>query len=91
MSTNPASVPLLLAPSLESLQNPDVPGNVPIDATASVKLDNLGPMITLSRIANWEHMTEAERDRTMRVLAARNRARLAKQQKDDSDTSSTSF
>jgi len=28
---------------------------------------------TLSRIANWENMTEQERERTMRVIAARNR------------------
>lgn len=28
---------------------------------------------TLSRIANWEHMTEIERERTIRVLAARNK------------------
>lgn len=32
---------------------------------------------TLSRIANWENMTEQERERTMRVLAARNRCAIA--------------
>ncbi|KAF9234596.1 hypothetical protein BU15DRAFT_8782, partial [Melanogaster broomeanus] len=70
-------IPLLLAP--QSLDNPLVP-NVPIGAEVpvTVKLDNLGPMVvnsdgTLSRIANWESMTEAERDRTMRVITTRNR------------------
>ena len=32
-----------------------------------------GTLQTLSRITNWETMTEGERERTMRVLNARNR------------------
>lgn len=57
---------------------------VPLGSSESVKLDNLGPLVvnsdgTLSRIANWENMTEQERERTTRVLAVRNRTRLAKQ------------
>ncbi|KAI0270698.1 hypothetical protein BC834DRAFT_819318, partial [Gloeopeniophorella convolvens] len=44
---------------------------------ASVKYDALGPLVvnsdgTLSRITNWPNMTPAERERTFRVLAARN-------------------
>ncbi|PCH42867.1 hypothetical protein WOLCODRAFT_53569, partial [Wolfiporia cocos MD-104 SS10] len=44
----------------------------------AVQLDALGPMVvnsdgTLSRIANWQNMTDAERERIMRVLVARNR------------------
>ncbi|KAJ4001165.1 hypothetical protein F5050DRAFT_87722 [Lentinula boryana] len=40
-------------------------------------LDELGPMVvnsdgTLSRIANWSNMTEAEQERTLRVLGSRN-------------------
>ncbi|KAF8890709.1 hypothetical protein BD779DRAFT_1438236, partial [Infundibulicybe gibba] len=47
------------------------------EATA-IQLDELGPMVvnsdgTLSRISNWSQLTEAERDRTLRVLSARNR------------------
>ncbi|CAO1615982.1 unnamed protein product [Parajaminaea phylloscopi] len=47
-----------------------------------VALDELGPMVvnkdgTLSRIHNWESMTEAERARTIRVLGARNQLRMA--------------
>ncbi|EGN94700.1 hypothetical protein SERLA73DRAFT_143559 [Serpula lacrymans var. lacrymans S7.3] len=50
----------------------------------ALKLDELGPIVvnhdgTLSRIANWATMTEEEKRRTMRVVAARNKTRLAKQ------------
>jgi hypothetical protein len=49
----------------------------------TVKLDALGPMVvnvdgTLSRISNWEKMTEMERKNTVRVIGKRNRERLAK-------------
>ncbi|THV02349.1 hypothetical protein K435DRAFT_653545 [Dendrothele bispora CBS 962.96] len=42
-----------------------------------IKLDALGPMVvnsdgTLSRIANWANMADAEKQRTLRVLGARN-------------------
>ncbi|GJE94684.1 hypothetical protein PsYK624_108550 [Phanerochaete sordida] len=51
---------------------------------SQVKLDELGPLVvnsdgTLSRIANWQNMTPQERERTVRVLAARNQIRLADQ------------
>ncbi|GAB7351303.1 hypothetical protein MBLNU459_g1718t1 [Dothideomycetes sp. NU459] len=47
----------------------------------SVTLDHLGPMVvntdgTLSRINNWNQMTDAERQSTLRVLGRRNKARL---------------
>lgn len=47
----------------------------------SVKLDHLGPMVvntdgTMSRISNWEHMTEMEKQNTLRVLGKRNKQRL---------------
>lgn len=47
----------------------------------AVKLDHLGPMVvnrdgTLSRISNWEHMSEIERQNTLRVLGKRNQLRL---------------
>ncbi|ETI25815.1 hypothetical protein G647_02591 [Cladophialophora carrionii CBS 160.54] len=58
----------------------------PSDVSAStstsqtVKLDALGPMVinsdgTLSRIHNWAEMTEAERERTLRILGKRNQLR----------------
>jgi len=46
-----------------------------------VKLDDLGPMVvntdgSLSRVANWEQMTEIERERFKKIVLARNAARL---------------
>ncbi|GFF16638.1 transcription factor jumonji jmjC-domain-containing protein [Aspergillus terreus] len=51
------------------------------DGGSSVKLDHLGPLVvnqdgTLSRIANWEHMTEIEKKNTLRVLGKRNKLRM---------------
>jgi len=53
---------------------------------SSIKLDDLGPMVvnsdgTLSRIANWSNMTEVEQARTLRVLSARNKVRLANEER----------
>ncbi|CAA7262651.1 unnamed protein product [Cyclocybe aegerita] len=59
-----------------------------LDASSgqSIKLDELGPMVvnsdgTLSRIANWVSMTDLERERTLRVLSARNKIRLSNEDK----------
>jgi len=46
-----------------------------------LKLDHLGPMVvnrdgTLSRIANWDQMSEIERRNTLRILGKRNQLRL---------------
>ncbi|KAI9509897.1 hypothetical protein F5148DRAFT_977556 [Russula earlei] len=46
-------------------------------SVASAKYDALGPLVvnsdgTLSRITNWPEMTPTERERTFRVLVARN-------------------
>lgn len=46
----------------------------------AVKLDHLGPLVvnkdgTLSRIANWDTMTEIERQNTLRILVKRNQVR----------------
>lgn len=48
---------------------------------STAKLDHLGPMVvntdgTLARITNWEHMTEGEKQATLRVLGKRNKQRL---------------
>ncbi|KAJ7147262.1 hypothetical protein C8R46DRAFT_546167 [Mycena filopes] len=50
-----------------------------------VKLDDLGPMVvnsdgTLSRISNWSSLTAPEKERTLRVLTARNKIRLANEE-----------
>ncbi|KAL1708873.1 hypothetical protein EV121DRAFT_287125 [Schizophyllum commune] len=75
-SAKPAE-PLLLEDKAanENVTRLDVDGNkVPL-------LDELGPMVvnsdgTLSRIANWTEMTEAEKKNTLRVLSKRNQLRL---------------
>lgn len=46
-----------------------------------LKLDHLGPMVvgqdgTLSRISNWDQMTEMEQKNALRVLGKRNKQRL---------------
>ncbi|KAF2727651.1 hypothetical protein EJ04DRAFT_401859, partial [Polyplosphaeria fusca] len=46
-----------------------------------VKLDHLGPMVvnrdgTLSRVANWEQMSEVEKKNTLRILGKRNQLRM---------------
>lgn len=52
-----------------------------LGADGGVSLDHLGPMVvnvdgTLSRIGNWDQMTEMEQTSTMRVLGKRNKQRL---------------
>ncbi|KAF9006992.1 hypothetical protein BDQ17DRAFT_1351207 [Cyathus striatus] len=65
----------------------DAPNTAKLDVNSkSIALDELGPMVvnsdgTLSRIANWPNMTEAERRNTLRVLSARNKLRIAKQER----------
>ncbi|KAI0758791.1 hypothetical protein C8Q74DRAFT_1209055 [Fomes fomentarius] len=56
-----------------------------INGTQRFKFDKLGPIVvnsdgTLSRIANWDSMTPIEKERTLRVLVARNKVRLANQE-----------
>ncbi|PSN65010.1 hypothetical protein BS50DRAFT_589465 [Corynespora cassiicola Philippines] len=46
----------------------------------AVKLDHLGPLVvnrdgTLSRISNWEQMSEIEKKNTLRILGKRNQLR----------------
>ncbi|KAL9932434.1 hypothetical protein V8E36_008551 [Tilletia maclaganii] len=50
--------------------------------STTFKFDALGPLVvnsdgTLSRINNWRDMTQAERDRIVRVLGKRNQLRIA--------------
>lgn len=47
----------------------------------TIKLDHLGPMVvnvdgSLSRIANWEGMTDMEKNNTLRIIGKRNQERL---------------
>ncbi|KAG1740166.1 uncharacterized protein EDB91DRAFT_361075 [Suillus paluster] len=70
----PSATPLLIAPPADDRNAKQVT----LGSSETVKLEALGPMVvngdgTLSRIANWETMTEKEKVRTIRVVAARNR------------------
>ena len=49
----------------------------------TISLDHLGPIVvnqdgTLSRVTNWDKMTEIEKRNTLRVLGKRNRLRMEK-------------
>jgi guanyl-specific ribonuclease Sa len=74
-SNNQQPLPLPEPPKETDTQQLDV------SSGQGLKLDKLGPMVvnrdgTLSRIANWEHMTEIERRNTLRILGKRNQLRL---------------
>ena len=53
-----------------------------------VKLDRLGPIVvnkdgSLSRITNWGEMSEGEQQRTLKVVARRNKMRMGTLEKGD--------
>ncbi|KAI8996234.1 hypothetical protein BD414DRAFT_477191 [Trametes punicea] len=59
---------------------------ITINGNQTFKFDKLGPVVvnsdgTISRIANWENMAPIEKERTLRLLVARNQLRLANQEK----------
>lgn len=79
-----ASKEQLYLPSNESPSDGQ-PKQIRLDlgADGGVTLDHLGPMVvnvdgSLSRIGNWEQMTEIERKNTLRILGKRNKQRLEK-------------
>lgn len=79
-----ASKEQLFLPSTESSSDGQ-PKQLRLDlgADGGVTLDHLGPMVvnvdgSLSRIGNWEQMTEIERKNTLRILGKRNKQRLEK-------------
>lgn len=77
-SSSDAQVPLLPPPELNSAAP-----QLEVDGEG-VTLDHLGPMVvnkdgSLSRIANWETMSEKEKKNTLRVLGKRNQLRLGEQ------------
>lgn len=66
----------LPAPSEDDATKLDVSGE-----GSTVRLDHLGPIVvnqdgTMSRISNWDKMTEIEKKNTLRVLGKRNKQRL---------------
>ncbi|RPA71443.1 hypothetical protein BJ508DRAFT_419921 [Ascobolus immersus RN42] len=66
--------PILALPSTEATTSLEVGG-------PAVALDHLGPMVvnvdgTISRVNNWDQMTDNEKAQTQRLLARRNKQRL---------------
>lgn len=69
------------AESSSSVQQKPLRLDLGAEGGSTVTLDHLGPMVvnvdgTLSRISNWEQMTEIERKNTLRILGKRNKQRL---------------
>lgn len=60
------------------------PSDAPTTASEAnnvIKLDHLGPMVvnsdgTISRISNWDNLSDIEKERSLRLLAKRNKARI---------------
>lgn len=72
-----SGAPLKLPSSLNEAQKLD------LSSGARDLTEKLGPLVinkdgTTSRITNWHIMAREERERTARILAARNRQRMAK-------------
>ncbi|KAJ5380955.1 uncharacterized protein N7496_003383 [Penicillium cataractarum] len=83
-TTQEASKEQLCLPSTESSSDGQ-PKQLRLDlgTDGGVTLDHLGPMVvnvdgSLSRIGNWDQMTEIERKNTLRILGKRNKQRLEK-------------
>ncbi|CAG8775872.1 10199_t:CDS:2, partial [Acaulospora colombiana] len=58
----------LALPATEAI-NPDSEAATSVELNSAVKLDELG---TVSRIANWQEMSDIEKERTYKVLLKRN-------------------
>jgi len=63
----------------------DVTHKLDINNPDGIKLDHLGPMVvnvdgSISRISNWDQMTDIEKRNTQRVLSKRNGERLQRLQ-----------
>ncbi|KAG9007407.1 hypothetical protein FRB95_006675 [Tulasnella sp. JGI-2019a] len=92
--TNPVDtvkMPLALpAPEPKSASSSDAAEVLNLGTT--FKFDKLGPLVvnsdgTLSRISNWENLSDIERERTFRILNARNKIRLANEEQKLKDES----
>ena len=75
---NEKQPPILALPSTSDSTNQKLDVN---GQGTTVSLDHLGPIVvnqdgTMSRISNWEKMTEIERKNTMRIIGKRNKQRL---------------
>ncbi|SHO78309.1 Uncharacterized protein MSYG_2651 [Malassezia sympodialis ATCC 42132] len=75
-----ASTPLAL-PDASTASSPQS-AQLDVHTSNTIKFDTLGPIVvnsdgTLSRVPNWQEMTDLEKERTIRVLSKRNQQRMA--------------
>jgi hypothetical protein len=75
---NENSAPQLALPSTSDSTNQKLDVN---GQGTTVSLDHLGPIVvnqdgTMSRISNWDKMTEIEKKNTVRIIGKRNKQRL---------------
>ncbi|RAO64053.1 uncharacterized protein BHQ10_000065 [Talaromyces amestolkiae] len=75
---NENKIPPLALPSTSDSTNQKLDVN---GEGTTVSLDHLGPIVvnqdgTMSRISNWDKMTEIEQKNTMRIIGKRNKQRL---------------
>ena len=78
VTTQPLSLP---APPTQEEEGQKTLAKNKDEDDSIVKFDNLGPMVvnsdgTISRIHNWQTMSDSERERTARLVNKRNQIRL---------------
>lgn len=71
------------------------PSTTQLPLGGTVSMDHLGPIIintdgTTKRIANWDQLTKAEQENTIRVISARNKKRIEALKKQQDEISGTS-
>ncbi|KAH8697280.1 hypothetical protein BGW36DRAFT_427247 [Talaromyces proteolyticus] len=77
-----SSTARLALPDVSSSDNSNAGTRLDVGGQGTtVSLDHLGPIVvnqdgTMSRISNWDQMTESEQKNTLRVLGRRNKQRL---------------
>lgn len=78
---NPSSTERLALPEFPSADSGAQKLDVSGGQGSTVSLDHLGPIVvntdgSMSRISNWEQMTEMEKKNTLRIVGKRNQQRL---------------
>lgn len=75
--------PLMITDAPADSSDQDTKGHSIAVGGEGVQLDHLGPMVinsdgTISRISNWDKLTEPEKSRTIRLVTQRNAMRVQK-------------
>ncbi|KAA1080214.1 hypothetical protein PGT21_005140 [Puccinia graminis f. sp. tritici] len=82
-SNDQAHEPLLITNAPADSPSQETQGQSIAVGSEGVQLDHLGPMVinsdgTISRISNWDKLTEPEKSRTIRLVTQRNALRVQK-------------